>query len=186
MSFLIMGVVLVCKPTFLFPVKGEEPFDVKFYIGLTLAILGSMSAGVTNVVCNYCKSAPHGVMVFWVAFSAFALSIVGESVVPGCYILTLRGSELTNMQWGVLFGMALCGLVAFLSMSRALQLISPTLVASFRSLEILLAFLVEAIINEKLPDPIRFIGAAMVCGGICLAAFQSWLSRPRNGYQSID
>jgi len=186
MAFLIMGVGLVCKPTFLFPNQNELPYNSETYVGFALASLSAICGGVNNVVCNYCKSAPHGVMVFWVAFSALALSIVGESVVPNCYILTLRGAELSNMQWGLLFGMAISGLVAYLSMSRALQIISPTLVASLRSLEILLAFTIEAILNSALPDPARSVGAAMVSGGICLAALQGWLNRPRNGYQSID
>ena len=42
-------------------------------------------------------------------------------------------------------GLAVSGLVAFTTLTRSLQLISPNLVASLRCLELVLAFLLQTV-----------------------------------------
>lgn len=186
MLMVLGGVVLVCKPSFLFPNKDAEIFNADFYLGVTLATLSAILGSLMSCLSSYCKGSPFGVLVFWVATAALAVALVGEYVMPGCLILTLRGSLLSNFQWGCLFGMSISGMVAYLSLAKSLQMVSPTLVSSLRSLEIILSFGIQAVIDSALPDPVRGSGAAMVCIGICLSAFQGWLDRPRDGYQSLD
>jgi len=186
MILLLVGVVLVCKPSFIFTPENIDGDNSSFYLGILLASLSSVLGGCSSVVLKYCKESPFGVLVFWVATSALCLSIVGQYLLPGCYILTERGQLLTLTQWGCLFGMAVAGLVAYLSLARALQLASPTVVNSCRSLEIVLSYGIQAALDNSLPDPICCSGAALVCLGIFLMTLQTWLDRPRHGYQNID
>jgi len=122
-----------------------------------------------------------------VAVFALALALIFENILPeGCYILTGKAEQLSGIQWGALVGMGFSGLAAYLSLTRAIKMVSPTIVSSLRSLEILLAFGVEAVINDAMPCAIRLTGACGVCAGIFLTALQGWLDRPRSGYESLD
>ena len=44
-------------------------------------------------------------------------------------------------------GLAVSGLLAFTTLTRSLQLISPNLVSSLRTLELVLAFLVQSLLT---------------------------------------
>jgi len=184
---LLLGVLCVCKPSFIFNQKGEETNESAITIGLILAAVSSFLGGLTNVLSSYCKNAPSGALVFWIAVFALVLSAAGEQFLPGSYILTPRIVDLTVLQWAAIFGMTMSGLVAYLSLTKSLQLIDPTLVSSLRSLEIILAFGVQSLIDQALPDVYGISGALLVCLGISVAAFEGWLqSRARRGYQSIE
>jgi len=186
-GMILVGIVLVCKPSFLFHDAHGEDSEGNKVLGIILAILSSISAGVLNNINKYCMTVSHGVLVFWVAVFALALALIFENIFPeGCYILTLKADQLSGPQWGALVGMGFSGLAAYLSLTRAIKMISPTIVSSLRSMEILLAFGVEAIINDAMPCAIRLSGACTVCAGILLTALQGWLDRPRNGYESLD
>jgi len=188
MASLLFGVVMVCKPSFIFTNQQvDKHVNPQIYLGLTLAILSSIFTGFTNVIASFTKEVNNGVIVFWVAMSALILSSGLEFVVPGCKILTLHGSQYTNTQWCVLFGLALSGLAAYKSMVKSLQMISPTLVATLRSLEIVLAFGAQSCIDMAPPDPISSTGAFLVCLGITMSGVATWLAaRPRRtGYQQI-
>jgi len=188
MTSLLFGVVMVCKPSFIFTNQQvDKHVNPEIYLGITLAILSSIFTGFTNVIASFTKEVNNGVIVFWVAMSALILSSGLEFVVPGCKILTLHGSQYTNAQWCVLFGLALSGLAAYKSMVKSLQMISPTLVATLRSLEIVLAFGAQSCIDMAPPDPISSTGAFLVCLGITMSGVATWLStRPRRtGYQQI-
>ena len=57
------------------------------------------------------------------------------------------------------------GLVAFTTLTRSLQLISPNLVASLRSLELVLAFLVQAVITGQPPQTLSWLGGGLILIG---------------------
>lgn len=184
---LLLGVLFVCKPSFVFDKKeAESEASEAVTLGLILAGVSAFLGGLTNVMSNYCKGAPSGALVFWIAAFALAMSAAGEQFIHGAYILTPRIVQLTPLQWTAIFGMAMSGLVAYLSLTKSLQMIDPTLVSCLRSLEIILAFGVQSLIDQTLPDVFGFSGALLVCLGISLVAFEGWLqNRARQGYQSI-
>jgi len=184
MVCLLFGVVLVCQPSFLFP-HHAMAYSKEVYIGIMLAISSSLLTGVVNLVACLSKDIANTVIVFWVALAALIISSVLEFAVPGCLILTLKVAQYSATQWCILFGLALSGLAAYFSMIKSLKMISPTLVATLRSLEIVLAFGVQIILDGSLPNPISSAGAFLVCFGICMSGIASYRTRPRSGYQSV-
>ena len=64
-----------------------------------------------------------------------------------------------------LSGLAVSGLLAFTTLTRSLQLISPNLVASLRSLELVLAFLVQAVITGQPPQTLSWLGGGLILIG---------------------
>ena len=64
-----------------------------------------------------------------------------------------------------LVGLALSGLFAFTTLTRSLQLISPNLVASLRTLELVLAFCVQSIITGLAPSLLSCLGGGLILIG---------------------
>ena len=64
-----------------------------------------------------------------------------------------------------LSGLAVSGLLAFTTLTRSLQLISPNLVSSLRSLELVLAFLVQAAITGQPPQTLSWLGGGLILIG---------------------
>ena len=62
--------------------------------------------------------------------------------------------------------------MAFSTLTRSLQLISPNLVASLRCLELVLAFSVQSLITGQEPDFLAVTGGALITFGVILIAFQ--------------
>ena len=59
----------------------------------------------------------------------------------------------------------MCGLVAFTTLTLALQLISPNLVSSLRCLEMVAAFLVQSLITGATPSLLSSAGGLLVILG---------------------
>ena len=51
------------------------------------------------------------------------------------------------------------------------------MVASLRSLELVLAFLVQSLLTRTSPDPLSCLGGAVILGGVLLLAFQDQIIR---------
>ena len=71
-----------------------------------------------------------------------------------------------------LSGLAVSGLLAFTTLTKSLQLISPNLVASLRTLELVLAFLVQSLITGLSPDLLSWLGGLLILTGVLLLALQ--------------
>ena len=63
-------------------------------------------------------------------------------------------------------------MLAFSTLTKSLQLISPNLVASLRCLELVLAFSVQGIITGENPDILAVTGGTLITFGVILIAFQ--------------
>ena len=62
-------------------------------------------------------------------------------------------------------GLAFSGLVAFTTLTRSLQLISPNLVASLRTLELVLAFCVQSLVTGLAPGLLSWVGGGLILIG---------------------
>ena len=62
-------------------------------------------------------------------------------------------------------GLAASGLVGFTCMTKSLQMISPSLVTSLRSLELVMAFIVQTIITGEKADLVSSLGGGLIVTG---------------------
>ena len=72
--------------------------------------------------------------------------------------------------------MALSSLMAFTSMTLALKLISPNLASSLRTLELVLAYGVQALVTEENPDIWSCFGGGLILSGVLMLTFQDKIS----------
>jgi len=187
---LLFGVILVCKPPFIFD---EHPNDdvgngtatmrlylmrkvvedyPHYYIGVLLAVISCCSGGLMNVLISMCHDVSNSVLVAWSAVAGLAISLIYCVVNDKSYILSSHIVDTTLTQWLTFLGLSISGLLAFTTLTKSLQLISPSLVASLRCLELVLAFSVQIIISGSVPDLIVVIGAFLISLGVIILAFQ--------------
>jgi len=186
---LLTGVVLVCKPPFLFDEQSnnvgtgaskirlyqlrevvKDPDN--YYIGVLLAVISCFSGGLMNVLISMCHHVSNCVLVSWSAVAGLVISLIYCLVNDKSYILSSHIVDTTLPQWFTFLGLSISGLLAFTTLTKSLQLISPSLVASLRCLELVLAFSVQIIISGSIPDLIVVIGAFMISLGVSILAFQ--------------
>ena len=91
---------------------------------------------------------------------------------PGCRILSADIVKISWSDWIILVGLAISGLLAFTSMTFALKLISPNLVSSLRTLELVLAYGVQDLVTGEHPDIWSCFGGGMILAGVLILTFQ--------------
>jgi len=125
-----------------------------------------------NVLISMCHDVSNSVLVAWSAVAGLAISLIYCVVNDKSYILSSHIVDTTLTQWLTFLGLSISGLLAFTTLTKSLQLISPSLVASLRCLELVLAFSVQIIISGSVPDLIVVIGAFLISLGVIILAFQ--------------
>ena len=171
---LFTGVILVCQPPFIFhsvsPRSGEK--DDLYYVGVLLASTACLATGLMDVLVAKCEEVSAFVLLLWTAISGLAISIIYCVATPQSAILSPDILHITWHHWALYLGLALSGLLAFATLTKSLQLISPNLVASLRTLELVLAFLVQSLLTGVSPSLSSCLGGGAILTGVLLLAFQ--------------
>ena len=192
---LLSGVILVCKPPFMFdtftllnisidPIQTDEMFT----IGVVLAVIACVSGGFMDVLIAKCVSVSASVLVLWTAVLGFLIAVTYGLLNPSSYILSTNVVNIPARDWAIFFGnnqsiihlflliltlgLSISGLLAFFTLTKSLQMISPNLVASLRTLELVLAFSVQSLITGLAPDILSCVGGTFIFVGM------KWLVLP--------
>ena len=198
-AILLLGVVLVCQPPFLFhlnsPLDNQEhssylldSHDSLYYVGVALAATACVTGGLMDVLVAKCEvsrtiilttptihtlqgvSTP--VLVNWAAISGLIISISYSLLQSTSRILSPDIYLISSSDWLILIGLSVSGLLAFTSLTKALKLISPNIVSSLRALELVLAFIVQTVITGATPDIWSCFGGGLVFSGVLILTFQ--------------
>jgi len=189
---LLCGVVLVCKPPFLFNSNSQkarmtvrknhittsESYNQDdeyslYYVGFILALTSCISGGVNNVVVSKCRSVASPVLVNMSAVLGLAVSFaycLGDSE---SLILSSRVTSMSWQQWGFFVGLSLSALLAFTTLIKSLQLVSPNLVASLRCSELVMAFGIQSLITMEAPSLLSCLGAVLINLGVIILAYHA-------------
>ena len=111
-----------------------------YYIGLMFAAGTGVCGAVTNILVSHCSTVSYVVLTFW--------SGVGGAVVAVVYGLTLDHEDLILSDISSLSVMDMINLV-LLSAFGLLGFLPPTTVAVIRVVEIVLAYILQAFIMNK-------------------------------------
>jgi len=164
---LFSGVALVCRPPFIFGARAQPAPGSGYYLGAALAVTACVAQGVACVLVARCREVATPVLAAW--------SSVAGLVLGAASCLLDQSTPLVStqpLQWATLLGLSVCGLVAFTTLTLALQLISPNLVSSLRCLEMVAAFLVQSLITGATPSLLSSAGGLLVILGITVLALQ--------------
>ena len=130
-----------------------------------------------DVLVAKCTEVSTPVLVLWTAVIGLVISLIYCLTTPSSHILSPDISSLSWSTWATYTGLALSGLLAFTTLTKSLQLISPNMVASLRSLELVLAFLVQSLLTGTSPEPLSCLGGGLILSGVLLLAFQDHIIR---------
>jgi len=197
-TLLFLGVILVCQPPFLFPQPQPflhillfSPHTGYYFAGVALAVTGCCTSGLMSVLNALCEEVSTPVLVCWSAISGLIISIIFSLLQTNSRIISSDIINITHSEWTILFLLAVSGLLAFSTLTHALKIISPNLVTSLRSLELVLAYSVQvALLGESL-DTWSCLGAGSIMIGVLVLASQDkiqeiFLYRSRQYYHYYD
>jgi len=180
-TLLFLGVVLVCQPPFLFP---KNTFFLSpstflfsahsglFYVGVILASTGCVTGGLMDVLIAKCQGVSTAVLVCWSAICGLVITILSSLIMSNSRILSSNIVSISLSDWIILILLAISGLFAFSTLTHALKLISPNLVASLRSLELVLAYSVQVLWLGESPDTWSCLGGGLIFVGVLVLAAQ--------------
>ena len=144
-----------------------------------------------------CSSVASPVLVNMSAMLGLVMSIAFCLGDPESLIISSRINSVSWQQWATFTGgccecsrvyaespgLSVSGLLAFTTLTRSLQLVSPNLVSSLRCVELVLAFAVQSLITLQEPSIITCGGSGLIILGVLILAFQ--VRNNLNQFQSI-
>jgi len=170
---LLLGVVLVCQPPFLFhQLQDGVVHDNLYYIGVSLAVTACCTGGLLDVLVARCEGVSTPVLVNWSAILGLGIAVLYSQLQSASSVLSADIVKIGWADWLILIGLAVSGLLAFTSRTQAIKFIAPNLVTSLRTLELVLAFGVQSLITGESPALLPCIGGGLILGGILLLTFQ--------------
>ena len=165
---------LLFAPSFLAPEsegQTQAPDDQRpsyYYIGVGLALGSAVVDGFLNVAINYCQRINSLVLLWWTGIGGLIVSLFSFTFDPNAKMLGPHITEILWNEWMAYFVIAFSGIAAYFCMTKSLQMIDPTVVAFIRSLEIVLAYIVQYAVIGDNPNTLSLIGAGIVL--ICVTA----------------
>ena len=100
---LLIGVILVCKPPFLFGTSNGTEYK-SYYIGVILALTACLSGGSMNVMVCKVKHVSSNILVFWSAVSGVLMSVIYCLSEGTSSILSNKIYDTTWIQWSTFLG----------------------------------------------------------------------------------
>ena len=120
------------------------------------------------------------VLVNCAALFGLIINVSVCQVLQGCRVLSSDILKISLIDWIILIGLAVSSLMAFTFMTLALKLISPNLVSSLRTVELIVAYGVQAIVTGESPDIWSCFGGGLILFGVLMLTFQDKISQYGN------
>ncbi|KAJ1936359.1 hypothetical protein FBU59_005078 [Linderina macrospora] len=167
----MLGIVLVLKPTALFPEHLSILGEMHQVRGAIAALIGAMAGALAYCVVRKVGRSVHA-MVHVVYFGF--LSFVGSSI--AMFVFQNPRLPQTTYEWTV---MGMVGTFAYLGqvlLNRGLQLAPAGPGTLMRNMDVVFAFLFGITLFDEVPDWISVLGAVVIVGCTIAMGLHKWLS----------
>ncbi|KAI1285466.1 Solute carrier family 35 member G1 [Halotydeus destructor] len=173
----LIGIVLIAKPTFLFPGVHHEGFiDPEHQTqGILAALFASFCFALTFVLMRKIQKTPTEVVVFWFSFSSMCLAILVLSVMKVAYNLSPRLPS-TPGEIALIFANSIVGVISQPLLTFALKIEEAGLISLARTVDVALAFFFQIVFLDEPVHWTSILGAVIVCIGVTYAIFRKWNS----------
>jgi len=183
-GLLMVGVILVIRPPFLFPQHAvhlhiqennqtflAETFSMDneniHWIGVAICFTSSCIGSLVAVSIRYLKDVDSGTVMFWGGLMSILSAFICLSFDERSQIFILQNIDSTTI--GKLFALASLGISANWMGTGSYQLLDPTICAVLRAQEVIFAYVAQAIILHVIPYYLSFVGASfVVLSAICI------------------
>ena len=187
-SGLLAGMVLNIQPPFMFPNKDQDTSSsggnsFSYYFGAALAVACAICGSLCNVCIFLCGDEVSSAgLVFYTGIGGIVIAIIGcyaDDGDSGASRMLFSLESLSPTDWGVLLMISALGVLAYLAMTQALKLTSPTSVSVLRALEIILAYVCQIAVMGQYPNLISIGGAVLVIASVVGIAVEEKLADER-------
>ncbi|XP_065336285.1 solute carrier family 35 member G1-like isoform X1 [Cloeon dipterum] len=165
---LVTGLVLITRPPFIFNLGDPSmTYDV---LGYSAAVLGAFLSAVNIVVMRKCKEVHFSVMVLYLSVGSLVISLSLSFAAEGPWAAGMGGSlwSAPLVEWAYASLVGVTGLLGQVLLVIALNLESAGKVAVTRSLDIVLAFILQICYWSDVPDIMGAVGSVLIC--MCVIA----------------
>jgi len=193
---LISGVVLCTQPPFLFASPEDHHYhhnrhhkkdnistnrtsgsplieNSDYFLGVNLAFGAALTGSANNIVVAKLERISSSSLVTLSGVGGVALAVMfGLSVDAEDKIVT-SAYVVTAWEWMTLLILGGSGLVGCFALYRSLQLIPPTTVAVLRTLEIVIAYVVQGIVFGEVPNSVAVTGSSLVIISVLAFAMEN-------------
>ncbi|XP_063973878.1 solute carrier family 35 member G1 [Diachasmimorpha longicaudata] len=164
---LFAGVVLVSRPPFIFD-SHQQSYDVMGYI---YALLATFFTALNIVVMRKCAEVHYAVLVLnlsvWILLSAiFFFFVISEAH------HRIRAFPSDWQTWGLICLVAATGLCGQVLVTKALKIEGAGKVSVTRSLDIILAYIIQVYFFGEVPNSTSIIGAILILMSIMAMGFE--------------
>ena len=161
---LILGVILVIRPPFMFPnaqnispnatstnevFESDQGRDELYWIGIGLAMAGACTGGLINVSINAMKNVNSCLIMFWAGFISIICSLLYLSFDRNSRIFT--GQPLDWTFGGQILALSLVGTSANWMATGSYQLLDPTICSVLRAQEVIFAYTIQCVVMQEMP-----------------------------------
>jgi len=171
---LLTGMLLCIQPPCIFGGRNEtnstsggeaeadpQPGQASTYsLGAVLALGSAITGAAANVIIAKCHQVSSTCMVFYSGVGGVVLALVSGFSDPDWSGFAI--GSIASSQWLVLVLLGLAGVTGYFALTRSLQLVPPTTVAVLRAMEIILAYLVQALVMAEVPGLLACSGSSLV------------------------
>jgi len=161
--------------------NGEDEYGSRYYVGVILALSTAITGSLANVIIAKVEGASSSLMVFYSGIGGVLLGL-GFSFFDPENRLVFNIGSIAMDEWIILLMLGGSGLIGYYSMTRSLQLIPPTTVAVLRALEIILAYIAQALVMGEIPNVLAVTGSSIVMFSVIGFALEETLLSCYNCY----
>ncbi|KAI4495911.1 hypothetical protein M0802_008317 [Mischocyttarus mexicanus] len=167
-AILFTGVILVARPPLLFQIRKAESYDI---VGYVYALTAALFTALNIVIIRKCQEIHYSIIVLNLSIWSLVTATFFFFVIPGNneHKLILPNDWLT---WGKIISLSLTGLGGQVLVANALKIEGAGKVSITRSLDIILAYIVQIYIFEDEPSSTSIIGAILIIFSVISMGFE--------------
>jgi len=167
---LLGGVVLIAKPPIIFGSSDDGEEDTYDLIGYVLVCLACLMSALGIVLTKkISKKVEKTVILFYLGLASAICGVIGLFSVGNPGVPPL-------WEWGLALAIGLLGLVQQYCLIYAVTLESPSRVTIVRQMQIILAYIVQAVMFHVMPSYTDILGASLVLGTVVTITFEKQIS----------
>ncbi|XP_014602710.1 PREDICTED: solute carrier family 35 member G1-like [Polistes canadensis] len=165
---LFTGVILVARPPLLFQIHKAESYDV---IGYVYALTATLFTALNIVIMRKCQEIHYSIIVLNLSTWSLMAATFFFFIIPGNneHKLILPNDWFT---WGKILSLSITGLCGQALVTKALKIEGAGKVSITRSLDIILAYIVQIYVFEEEPSSTSVIGAILIIFSVLCMGFE--------------
>lgn len=176
---IISGVVIICKPSFLFGVENLHSNTSSFYIGTLWAAASGVNVSITSLSNRYLQKTSPATCSLYVTVSGLLMAIIGT------FIPIERKFSFEYDVILISFGCGCLGVIILITWAKALQVGELLESVLALQIEIPAGAIFQFLIMKTFPDVLGIIGVVLVVVGVMCVTIQSVVVSMLNVFDSL-